>query len=117
MSYDAEQLRRGLELADAPSFLVALTHLEDGQTSIETETGAEARISIDTFDGVRSATCEVTEGRILHRITAKPDHFLYEQISLADGAETLLQERLDFERICEPDPRDAIHEWLEFIEL
>lgn len=117
MIYDSEQLRRGLKLADAPNFLVSLTHLEDGQTSIETETGAEARISIDTFNGIRSVTCEVTENLILHRITMKTDHFLYEQISLAGGGETLMQERLDFERVCDPNPRDAVHEWLELIEL
>lgn len=117
MSYDAEQLRRGLELAEAPAFLVSLLELEDSETTITTESGLEGRMMIDTFEGKRTATCEATDNGVLHRISVQDDHFLYEQIAIGDGAATLLSERLDFERICEPNPKDPVHEWLELLDL
>lgn len=117
MSYDPNKLKRGLELAKAPECLIDLITLEDGEVTVTTETGAEGRLVVDTIDHVRTATCEITDDYVMKRLSAAPDHILYEQFDLTDGAARTMVERLEFARICEPDPTDAIQEFLEVIEL
>lgn len=115
MTYSTNTICAGLAAGRAPAFLASMLQLEDGQMNVQTETGAEGLLSIDTYLGQRTSVFEFRESGVINRITAKDDHFLFEQIALR-GAAVTMAERLDFERVCEPNPADPIQEWLEAIQ-
>lgn len=115
MTYSTNTICAGLAAGKAPAFLASMLTLDDGQVNVTTEKGAAGLLSIDTFQGQRTSVFEFRQEGVINRITAMADHFLFEQIALR-GSGVQMTERLDYERVCEPNPTDPIQEWLEAIQ-
>jgi hypothetical protein len=112
MNNEISMICAGLKNGNAPSYLALMLTLDDGTRDVAIQGGYKGQLSVDTFDGKRTSIIESHDNGVTNRITANDDHFLFEQLA----PDLIMSERLEYSRICEPNPIDAIQEWLEAIQ-
>lgn len=110
-----QAIQRQLASADAPDILQALFRDELGQASVEALDGCTATVTIDLFQGQRTAIAEYTNAGTLCRFEATDTEIIFSCFSLGEDRDLLNATRVSLDDIVTGSPGDIVSEFLERI--